>query len=110
MIGATERSVKGRVLEAQVEPGGGRWRARPAPGNGAEDQRPVGGGGVAGPLDVAFWEPEDDGAPWGGGVVLGGVDCHPSPWPDAAFAPDPPGPWLPPTWPLVSSDTLVGAG
>ncbi|CAO0836674.1 hypothetical protein SMICM17S_13085 [Streptomyces microflavus] len=110
MIGATERSVKGRVLEAQVEPRGREVAGTSRPWGWDGVQRPVGGGGVAGPLDVAFWEPEDDGAPWGGGVVLGGVDCHPSPWPDAAFAPDPPGPWLPPTWPLVSSDTLVGAG
>src|SRR5690606_8917402 len=55
-------------------------------------------------------EPEDGGAPCGGGVVVGGVVCHPPPWPDAAFAPDPPEPGVPPTWPLVSSDTLVGAG
>src|SRR5690606_19837827 len=109
VTGATERSDMGRVLVAR------RVRGREVvctsrPRESGRSQRPVGGGGGADLLDAAFCESEDGGAPCGGGVVVGGVVCHPPPWPDAACAPDPPGPGLPPTWPLVSSDTLVGAG
>ncbi|MFH8694490.1 hypothetical protein [Streptomyces chartreusis] len=48
----------------------------PGVGQGIRDRSEAAGDPLA-PLDGVFCVPEDGGALCGGGVVVGGVDCHP---------------------------------